>query len=85
MAVFDPAEWVRALDAAKVEYVLVGGYAGVLHGAGRPTLDIDIVPRWETRNLERLGDLLRPSTRPRPPAPPSRATPSCPRCSSNER
>lgn len=59
MAVFDPAEWVRALDAAGIEYVLVGGYAGVLHGAGRPTIDIDIVPRWESRNLERLCDLLR--------------------------
>lgn len=59
MAVFDPAEWVQALDAAGIEYVLVGGYAGVLHGAGRPTIDIDIVPRWETRNLERLCGLLR--------------------------
>lgn len=59
MAVFDPAEWVRALDAAEIEYVLVGGYAGVLHGAGRPTLDIDIVPRWEMGNLQRLCELLR--------------------------
>ena len=59
MAVFDPTEWIRALDAAQVEYVLVGGYAGVLHGARRPTMDIDIVPRWERRNLERLCHLLR--------------------------
>lgn len=59
MAVFDPTEWIRALDAAQVEYVLVGGYAGVLHGARRPTMDIDIVPRWERGNLERLCALLR--------------------------
>jgi len=41
-----------ALDAAGVRYAVVGGYAVALHGAVRGTVDIDIVVRWNLRNLE---------------------------------
>lgn len=59
MAVFDPKAWVLHLEAHQVEYVLVGGVAGNLYGATRPTTDIDVVPRWSRDNLERLCDALR--------------------------
>lgn len=59
MAGFDPKAWVLHLEAHQVEYVLVGGVAGNLHGASRPTTDIDVVPRWNQENLERLCDALR--------------------------
>jgi hypothetical protein len=42
----------KALDAAGVRYALVGGYAVALHGAVRGTVDIDLVLRWDLRNLE---------------------------------
>jgi hypothetical protein len=42
----------KAFDAAGVHYALVGGYAVALHGAVRGTVDIDIVLRWNLRNLE---------------------------------
>ena len=42
----------KALDAAGVRYAVVGGYAVALHGAVRGTVDIDLVLRWDLRNLE---------------------------------
>lgn len=42
----------KALEAAGVRYALVGGYAVALHGAVRGTVDIDLVLRWELRDLE---------------------------------
>jgi hypothetical protein len=58
-AVFDPEAVLRHLDGHRVEFVLVGGFAGALYGATRPTRDIDIVPRWQEQNLERLCEALR--------------------------
>lgn len=40
------------LEAAKIPYAVVGGYAVALHGAVRGTIDIDIVINWTLRNLE---------------------------------
>jgi hypothetical protein len=56
---FDPELWVRHLERFEVEYILVGGLATNLYGATRPTIDIDVVPRWEVGNLARLCDALR--------------------------
>jgi hypothetical protein len=42
----------KALDSAGVRYALVGGYAVALHGAVRGTVDIDLLLRWDLRNLE---------------------------------
>lgn len=48
------------LAAHKVEYVLIGGSALLVHGIGaRETYDVDIVPNTATDNLERLGAALR--------------------------
>lgn len=45
---------IRDLLNYKVEFVLCGGLACVLHGSDRTTFDIDILVRMERRNLERL-------------------------------
>ncbi len=45
---------VVALDAAGVEFVLVGGLAAVALGAPVGTLDVDIVQRRTPENVERL-------------------------------
>ena len=55
----DSEALVRLLARHGVDYVLVGGLAAVAHGAMRATFDIDIVPRWETGNLEGLASALR--------------------------
>lgn len=55
---FRPADIVAALDRHGVEYVLIGGFAAVAHGAPHITIDIDITPRDELGNLARLSDAL---------------------------
>lgn len=56
---FDPGQVVRILDEHGVDYVLIGGYAAQLHGATRPTTDMDITPDTALDNLGRLASALR--------------------------
>ena len=56
---FDPRPICRALNAAHVRYVVIGGFASVIHGSPLPTADIDIVPGRDPDNLDRLGAALR--------------------------
>lgn len=58
-APFDAPAILAALDRHRVDYVLVGGYAAQLHGAARPTTDIDVTPATTTANLTRLVAALR--------------------------
>jgi hypothetical protein len=58
-AAFDPECLLRTLDQHRVEYVLIGGLAGALHGSPAMTNDADIVPEPDDANLERLAGALR--------------------------
>jgi len=49
---------LRALVTAQVEFVLIGGWALPVHGAGRTTFDVDVVPSPDRDNLQRLANLL---------------------------
>jgi hypothetical protein len=54
-------QFKRVLDALakhKVDYILVGGVAVILHGIERLTRDIDIFVKIEHRNIERLRNAL---------------------------
>jgi hypothetical protein len=44
-----------------VEFILVGGVAGVLHGSARLTFDVDVVVRRTDENFERLVLAMAPS------------------------
>ena len=46
---------LELLDRHGVRYVVVGGLAAVVHGSGRATFDIDLVPDWSRDNLDRLA------------------------------
>jgi len=50
---------MRALFAEDVDYVLIGGFAVILHGFSRLTADIDIFVKPEAENLKRLKKALR--------------------------
>lgn len=50
---------MRALAAENVDYILIGGFAIILHGLPRLTADIDIFVKPEAENLERLKRALR--------------------------
>lgn len=50
---------LESLHREGVEYILVGGYAVVLHGSSRFTEDIDVFIRKTEENVERLRRALR--------------------------
>ena len=55
---FDPVQVCTVLNEEGVAYVVVGGFAAVIHGSSLPTRDLDVVPSREQPNLERLGRAL---------------------------
>jgi hypothetical protein len=58
-APFDPECILKVLHKHRVDYVLVGGLAGSLHGSPAATNDADIVPARDAINLENLAKALR--------------------------
>ena len=46
------------LKKYKVAYAIVGGYAVVLHGAARGTVNIDIVLKWSLSSLKNVEKAL---------------------------
>ena len=48
------------LVQAGVEFILVGGVAGVVHGAARLTYDVDLVYARTSQNYDRLISALSP-------------------------
>jgi len=57
--VFDPRPICRVLNEEGVSYVVVGGFAAIVHGSPLPTEDIDVVPERTTENSERLATALK--------------------------
>lgn len=55
---FDPVQICQILNEEGVAYVIVGGFASVVHGSSLPTQDIDVVPSRQPENLDRLGRAL---------------------------
>jgi hypothetical protein len=56
---FEPDRVVAALNAAGVEYVIIGGLAVGAHGVVRATRDLDIAPAPDQRNTDGLAGCLR--------------------------
>ncbi len=59
----EPADFetiLSALDAAGVEFVVIGGLALVAHGGSRATVDVDLTYARGDANLERLARALQP-------------------------
>jgi predicted nucleotidyltransferase len=55
---FDPAPLIQALADAGVDFVLIGGLAGIAHGSAYPTYDVDVMYARDRDNLERLANVL---------------------------
>jgi len=45
---------LKAMEQEGVDYVLVGGFAVILHGMHRHTMDIDIFVKCEQQNIKKL-------------------------------
>ena len=66
------SELTRRLIEARVEFVLIGGFAAVAHGATLVTRDVDICCRFSESNLSRIQKALsglHPAHRSRPDLP----------------
>jgi hypothetical protein len=57
-APFDPARLLEVLSRHGVDYVLIGGLAGALHGSPAATNDADICPARTPDNHSRLAGAL---------------------------
>jgi len=55
----DFREFLKSLNAAHVEYLVVGAYAVGYHGYPRATVDLDVWVRSEAGNAERVVQALR--------------------------
>jgi hypothetical protein len=58
VAEFDPQGILDVLERCGVRFVLVGGFAAVIHGSPYVTTDLDVVPDGTSDNLDRLSEAL---------------------------
>ncbi len=56
---FDPLPVLRALADGGIDFVVIGGLAGAVHGSSYPTYDVHIAYARDRGNLERLAQTLR--------------------------
>jgi hypothetical protein len=56
---FRPEEIFRILEEHGVRFVVVGGFAAILHGAPYVTFDVDVVPAADVANLSALSSALK--------------------------
>ena len=55
---FRPRPILDALIAHRVDFVVIGGMAGILRGSSYPTYDLDVAYARDVENLERLASAL---------------------------
>jgi hypothetical protein len=58
LVAFDPIPILEVLSRHGVRFVVIGGYAAVLHASPFLTSDVDITPEQSQENLERLSRAL---------------------------
>lgn len=56
---YDPGPAIEALADAGIDFVLIGGLAGIAHGSAYPTYDLDVMYARDRANLERIASFLR--------------------------
>jgi hypothetical protein len=58
--VIDLERTIRLLSSGGIEFVIVGGIAGSIHGSTQATFDLDLCYARDYANLVRLAELLSP-------------------------
>ena len=59
MGEFDPERLLQTLVRNGVHFVVIGGFAGTMHGSPYVTFDLDVTPERSGQNLERLALALK--------------------------
>jgi hypothetical protein len=54
-APFDPYAILTALERQRTTYILIGGFARIIHGTEELTNGLDLVPSLRAENVRRLG------------------------------
>lgn len=49
---------LKVLSGAEIDFILVGGLAGIVHGLARATYDVDVVYSRSEENIRRLANAL---------------------------
>ena len=62
----DPYAIFAALERERVSYVVVGGFARIVHGSAETSAGLDLVPSLREENLRRLGRALEQLEAPQP-------------------
>jgi hypothetical protein len=52
-------ELLEVFDRHAVDFIVIGGVAGIIHGSAYPTYDFDILYARDEKNLERMAAALR--------------------------
>lgn len=63
---FDPYAIFGALERERVAYVVIGGFARIVHGSAETSDGLDLVPSLREENLRRLGRVLEELGAPQP-------------------
>ena len=63
---FDPYAIFAALERERVAYVVVGGFARIVHGSAETSDGLDLVPSLREENVRRLGRALEELEAPEP-------------------
>jgi predicted nucleotidyltransferase len=56
----DLEKLLPSLIRADVEFIVIGGVAGIVHGSARATYDVDLVYSRTDKNIQRLAQSLAP-------------------------
>jgi hypothetical protein len=56
----DLAQIIPPLVRARIDFILIGGMAAILHGSARVTFDVDLIYSRTDENIERLAAAVTP-------------------------
>ena len=56
----DFARLLEVLAGARVDFIIIGGFAATAHGSAHVTVDLDVVYERSAENMVRLADALEP-------------------------
>ena len=54
----EPAKFVQLLASSGINFIVVGGWAAIIHGSARTTQDFDVVYERSRTNIEKLASAL---------------------------
>jgi predicted nucleotidyltransferase len=51
---------LKTLNDGQVQFIVIGGVAGIAHGLARATFDVDVIYARNSQNIQRVVNVLKP-------------------------